>query len=258
MAESSVNVSENSTGRIIVLLIVVAVAFAMLSIFVIWLLTHNFYAASYYTMSALFDANGEGASSFIAAAVSAASFGNAFYAFIVISLIDGLAKAVIVGFVIAAFVELLANVDLKSKIEGITVKRLKDHVIICGYSMLAERLCKELRKGNTHFLIIDNNPEKVNELRDLNYTAMEGDFTTKKVLENASLANAKAVVFATESDFINLLGIVTARHMSPAMKIITRARNESSVRKLQRGGANLCLVPEIVAGIELGETIAKM
>ena len=87
---------------------------------------------------------------------------------------------------------------------------------------------------------------------------VEGDFTDRKVLDSASISKAKAIVFTTESDFINLLGIVTAHHMEPELKIITRARSESSVRKMQRGGADLCLVPEVVAGIELGERIAKM
>ena len=45
--------------------------------------------------------------------------------------------------------------------------------------------------------------------------------------------------------------------MQPSLKIISRARHDTSVR-MQRAGANLCLVPEVVAGIELGESIAKM
>lgn len=257
MAETSVNIRENSTGRIIAILLIVAALFAILSVTILWLLSHNFYASSYYTMSALFDANSENAGSLIGSALMSSGVGGAFYAFILISLMDGLAKAVIVGFVIAAFVELLANVDIKSKIEGITAKRLKNHVIICGYSMLAERLCKDLKKTKEHFVIIDNDAEKVNQLRDLNYNVIEGDFTSRKVLDSASLSNARAVVFATESDFVNLLGIVTARHMYPKVEIISRAKSESSVRKLQRGGADLCLVPEVVAGIELGETIVK-
>ena len=258
MAEQN-DISSAVTTQIIVILIVLAAVFALFSIAIIYIIAHNFYAASYYTLSALFDANGESSSVFIANAIHATgSFTNSFDALVIVSLMDGLAKAVIVGFLLAAFIELLSNIDIKSRLDTITAKRLKDHIIICGYSMLAERLCKDLKKEKARFVIIDNDYEKVNQLRDLNYNVIDGDFTERKTLENASLGNARAVVFATESDFINLLGIVTVHHMYPDMKIIARAKSESSVRKLQRGGASLCLVPEVVAGVELGENIVKV
>ena len=107
----------------------------------------------------IFDANSEGAAIFIAAAL-AASPAYIFYGFVAISLVDGLAKAAIIGFLIAAFINLLSSIDLKSKIEMITVKHLKGHVIVCGYSMLAERLSSDLKKDKIHFVIIEKRPGK--------------------------------------------------------------------------------------------------
>jgi hypothetical protein len=258
MAETNVDLSDNVAARVIVILLVAASLLTVVSIALIRLISHNIYVASYYTISALFDTNDEYSIIFIANMLSGNEFSYQFYSLIAISLIDGLAKAVIVGFLIGTFINLLSNIDLKSRLEVITAKHLKGHVIICGYSMLAERLCSDLRKKKINFVIIEKTPEKVNLLRDLKINVVEGDFTDKKVLESASLSNAKAVIFSTESDFINLLGIVTTHHMEPNMKIITRARAETSVRKMQRGGASLCLVPEVVAGVELGERIVKM
>lgn len=258
MDETSFDSPEEAATRVIVLLLIVAAVFAVGSIAVVYLITHNFYASSYYTLSTLFDANGEGASNFIATMLSAHGYNYIFYSFVGISIIDGLAKAVIIGFIIAAFLNLLSGIDLKTTFDVIAAKRLKGHVIICGYSMLAERLCIDLKKSRIHFVIIETLPDKVNLLRDLNFNVVEGNFTERKILESASISNAKAIIFATESDFINLLGIVTAHHMEPKVRIITRAKNESSVRKMQRGGAELCLVPEVVAGVELGESVAKV
>jgi len=258
MSQMDMGLEEIGTGRIMLILIVITALFAVFSIEVILFISHNFYAASYYTLSSLLDANSEGASSIIAASIGSGMFGNAFYALIAVSLVDGIAKAVIIGFLIALLIGMLSNIDIKSKLDVFTSKRMKNHVIVCGYSMLGERLCKDLKKDRARFVIIDKDIEKVNQLRDLNYNVIEGDFTEKKVLESASISKAKSVVFATESDFVNLLGIITAHHMCPNVKIISRARDESSVRKMQRGGADLCLVPEIVAGIELGENISKL
>jgi hypothetical protein len=46
--------------------------------------------------------------------------------------------------------------------------------------------------------------------------------------------------------------------MYPDVKIIARARQVANVTKMQRGGAELCLVPEVVAGLELGEHVLKL
>lgn len=258
MPETSFNLSDNIAARVIITLLFLALFLTLFSIAVVYLISHNIYAASYYTISSLFDANGEGSSIFISSAIGAGGINYLFYGFFAISVIDGLAKAIIIGFLIAAFINLLSGIDLKSKLEVITAKHMKNHIIVCGYSMLAERLCKDLKKDKIKFVIIEKSPEKINLLQDLGFNVVEGDFTEKKTLENASIGNAKFAVFATESDFTNLLGIVTAHHANPKVKIIARARSEASVRKMQRGGAELCLVPEVVAGLELGESIAKM
>ncbi len=247
--------SENVATKLIILMLGFAALLTVLSVIIIALVSHNFYAAGYYTISSLFDANGESASNLIGAMLNANVGTGAFYTFITISIIDGLAKAVIIGFLIAAFINLLSGIDIKSKLDIITAKRQKGHVIVCGYSMLAERLCNDMQKEGMKFVIIDNDPVKVNTLRDLKFNVIDGDFTKKSILDIASLKNAKAIVFATESDFVNLLGIVTAHHMHPDVKIITRARHATNVTKMQRGGAELCLVPEAIAGLELGKHI---
>lgn len=257
MAETSRESADDVATRLIGMFLVVTAILTLFSIGIITMITHNIYAASYYSISALFDANNEGASTIIAAGLAGAN-PMAFYSIIAVSILDGIAKAVIIGFLIAAFINLLSNIDLRSKFGTITAKRLKDHVIICGYSMLAERLCDDLSKDKVHFVVVDSDPEKINTLRDLRFNVVEGDFTERKVLENASISRAKAIVFATENDFVNLLGVVTARHIEPKARIISRARVESTVRKMQRGGAELCLVPEVVAGVELGDKIAKV
>lgn len=171
------------------------------------------------------------------------------------AVVDGVAKSVIVGFVLAAFVSFITGIDVRSKLGFISTKGAKNQVIICGYSMLAERLCRDLKEKRMPFVVIEKDAEKASTLRDLGYATVNGDFTDKQVLEEASISTAKQIVFATESDFINLLGVVTARHVNSKVEIITRVREESTITKMHRGGANLCLVPEEVAGIELGKRI---
>ena len=224
------------------------------SIVVITRVAHNVFVAGYFTAESLLDASGFGADASIAAQVQ--PFSNAFYVVMGTAMVDGVAKSVIVGFVLAAFISFITSIDVRSKLGFIATKSAKNQVIVCGYSMLAEKLCRDLKEKKKPFVVIEKDPERASALRDLGYNMVNGDFTDKQVLEDASISTARSVVFATESDFINLLGIVTARHINPKVEIITRVRDEAAITKMHRGGANVCLVPEEVAGIELGKRIA--
>ncbi len=244
------------TGRALVLMVIAAALFTAFSIEVINGITHDFYASSYYTFAALFDTNPSISGGMIASEIL--PFSNGFYALLAISALDGVIKAVIIGFVIATFTKSIMSIDLSSKINAAAASRMKGHVIICGYSMLAERLCHELKAKGAQFVVIDKNPEVVELLWELGYRAVSGDFTDARTLNAARLSSSKAIVFATESDFNNLLGVVTAKHAYPGAKIITRASEEINIGKMKRGGARLCLVPEIVAGQELGDSMLKL
>jgi hypothetical protein len=246
--------TENVTGRAIAALLLATAILIVASIIIITKVSHNVFLASYFTAESLLDASGFEAAENIAAHVQ--PFSNAFYVVVGTAVVDGIAKSVIVGFVLAAFINFITSIDVRSKLGFMAKKGAKNHVIVCGYSMLAEKLCRDLLGRKMQFVVIEKDPERANMLRDLGYSTVNGDFTNGQVLEEASISTAKAVVFATESDFINLLGIVTARHVDPKVEIIARAREESAITKMHRGGVNFCLVPEEVAGVELGNRIA--
>ncbi|HVC58505.1 MAG TPA: NAD(P)-binding protein [Candidatus Acidoferrales bacterium] len=243
-------------GKVIIGLLGVASLFMLGSIITLTYITHNFYVANYYTFSALLDATGVGTDALINAV--APQLSQAFYAVVVVSVLDGLAKAVIIGFVMASFINFLTGIDIKSGISGISVRHMKDHIMICGYSNLGERLAREMMHRGSKVVIVEKDTEKANNLRDLGFTVINGDFTDRKVLTEAAVDKARAIVFTGDSDFINLMGIVSAHSMNPNASIIARARQEDTLTKMQRGGAGFCIVPEVAAGMDMGATIAKV
>jgi len=255
-AVSAVPVVGNITGGVLIAIFLAAAFVTAFSTAALANVTHNFYAASYYTLEALFDTNAFNSGAVVAAAIP--PFSSSFYILFTVSVLDGVAKAVIIGFVLATLIKSLIEIDLTSRISLSATKRLKGHVIICGYSMLAERLCSELKRRGMQFVVIDNSREKIGLLEELGYRVVQGDFTDEHVLNEAVIARCRAIIFATESDFSNLLGVVTAKHVRSDAMIITRASEEVNIGKMKRGGARMCLVPEIVAGQELGDSVMKL
>lgn len=237
-------------GRTLVGLAVVAIIFALVTVSVVYKITHNLYISGYYTISSLFDAIGINVGPALEAL--APPFSSNFDELIAISIIDGIGKIIAVGLALAAIVEILTSANILTRVNVFAARRLRGHVIVCGYSRISERLCNELAEKKMKFVVLDNDQTVVDTLGARNYIAIRGDYTSEEALNNADIKNARAVVFAAQNDVVNLLGIVTARHLNPKIKILARVTEEDLMTKMQRAGAELCVVPEILAGIELG------
>jgi len=165
-------------------------------------------------------------------------------------------KVVVIGFVVAVVINALTQIDVGSKINSMKSNRLAGHLVLCGYSGLGERIVDQLKEKGKGFVVVDNNQTKLEELGERGYTAVEGDFTDIGTLRKAGAERAGSIVFCADSDFTNLMGILAARKLNREMTIISRARDQQSVVKMQRAGADLCVIPELVAGLELGDRLA--
>lgn len=241
------------TTDVVMILAVAAGLFTLLSVGIIYGITHSLYTAGYYTISALFDAVGVDVSTSLS--TLAAPYTGAFYEVVAVSILDGLVKTVIVGFVLAAIINAISTIDLQARLSGITKRRLKDHVILCGYSSLGERIAHTMRERKIPFVVVAKSKEKADEAREAGFPVLHEDFTTDEALRNAEISKAKAIIFMRSDDYDNLLGVITAHHLNSKVRIISKAQDIGAVTKIHRAGAELCVVPEMLAGIELGEAI---
>ena len=239
----------------IAMLLLLVIASAVGTVLFVYHYVGNFYDAEYFTVSALFDINGVSLSP--AFDYHLLTFDNEFYATFPILMFDGIIKIVAIGFILAGVVELISVINLFEKLGNIGVRKMSKGIIVCGYNDLAESICARLKKEKRKFVIVDKDPEKVEMLRGLGYIAVRGNFTSENILKKCSIGSAKAIVFSTESDFENMLGIVTAHYLNPDINIVSRAREEASVTKMHRAGAGLCVVPEVLAGLDMGDIIRR-
>ena len=245
--ESRKEEEERLAGLTLALLAATGIVLTVFSILEIYGITGNIYSASYYSLLSIFDA--EGITPLTGVIVP---FTLTFYKLVAVLAVDGIVKIVIIGLVMASFINIMSDIDIRSKIAEISGKGMRGHVIVCGYSMLAERLCAELATQKKRFVVIVGSESEVDMLRSLGFQAIEGDFKLESVLRKAMVGTAKNIIFDAKDDFENLMGVISARHLNPKIKIITRVADEYSVTKMHRAGADQCVVPEIVAGVELG------
>jgi len=72
-------------------------------------------------------------------------------------------------------------------------------------------------------VVIDNNPDKIEECLAENYLAMVGEASDDDILEEAGVRRAKGLVAAVNSDAANVFVVLSARKINPSLHIVARA-----------------------------------
>ena len=139
-----------------------------------------------------------------------------------------------------------------------SIEALKEHTIVCGFGRHATEVAQELAKQGMPFVVIENKREKVEQLQtQANFLFVEGDATDDKILEEAGIRRASALVVTLPSDADNLFVTMSARQANPKLRIIARASNSSDEIKIRRAGADHTVVPEQIGGFYMATLVNK-
>jgi voltage-gated potassium channel len=131
------------------------------------------------------------------------------------------------------------------------MKELTDHVIVVGFGRMGSLLCAELTAAGLPVVLIDRTEANRAEVERRGHLLIVGDATDEKVLEDAGLARARALVCAIPSDAENVFITLTARQMAPELEIIARAEQPSTQKKLKQAGANHVVLPASIGATRI-------
>jgi voltage-gated potassium channel len=131
------------------------------------------------------------------------------------------------------------------------IKTLANHYILCGFGRTGRHIAAEFAAEGIPFVVIEANPEQVEEALELGYTVEQGDATLDEVLLRMGVERAVCLVASLPSDAENLYTILSAKTLNPKIRAIARASSEEAVPKLQRAGADAVVSPYITGGRRL-------
>lgn len=134
---------------------------------------------------------------------------------------------------------------------------LSDHVIVCGYGLVGEKIVEILQQHGIDIVVIDKDKEKVDSLIEKGVHALVGDATSSKVLRMAGVERARAIAVAMDDDAENLFAVITAKSLNSKIIIATRANDEFLKDKLKEAGAEFVATPNKSASEELFKEFTK-
>lgn len=135
------------------------------------------------------------------------------------------------------------------------IEELKNHVIICGFGRNGRAAAQMLLRNHVPFVVIEKDTEQFEETEmDIPFH-LHSDATREEVLLEAGIKNAKALITTLPDDAANVFVVLSAKELNKNLLIISRATNDSSVRKLKHAGANNVIMPDKLGGVHMANLV---
>lgn len=128
------------------------------------------------------------------------------------------------------------------------IGKMHDHIIVCGFGRVGSTAWHALERDHVPSIIIERDPEIVEEAVALGARVVEGDATKDGVLLEAHVDTARGVIAAVASPSDNLVITLSVKSIHPDISIAARAVDHETEKKLVLAGATSVVTPELVGG----------
>lgn len=165
------------------------------------------------------------------------------------------------AYLVGAFTQLIVEGRLQTFLGRRRVQRIIDglsgHVIICGYGRIGNVVAKEIIREGIPVVVIERSPDLVARMEEEGVPHVIGDATEDAALMAAGLTRARTIVTALTQDSANVFVALTARQLNPGIQIIARAETEAHIPRLERAGANKVLMPHVIGGYRMAQSVLR-
>jgi voltage-gated potassium channel len=138
-----------------------------------------------------------------------------------------------------------------------TIKRLRNHTIICGFGRLSQIAALELLRNKIELVIIEHSPERAEDARSQGFLVVEGDATLDETLLLAGIKHANRLVSLLSKGSDNLYVVLTSKELCPNLFIMSRAEDETFEKRLKRAGVTRLISPYRVGGQKIADGLIR-
>lgn len=137
------------------------------------------------------------------------------------------------------------------------IAKLKGHYIVCGAGHTGRIILEELEKTGRQVVVLDQDPARVEPLRERGVLAFVGDATQDETLIAAGIARASGLFGALPSDQGNVFIAISARGLNPGLRIVSRQTERGVEDKLKRSGADVAVDPGFIGGLRMASEMIR-
>lgn len=155
-------------------------------------------------------------------------------------------------YILTALVAAIIEGDLRQLFGArrmrMTIERLRDHYIICGYGRVGREIAREFSERRIPFVVVEVRPESLAHARADGALVVEGDATQEETLRQAGIDRCRALIAASDSDAGNTYITLTAKGLRPDVYVVARVGEPAVANKLRLAGADRVVSPYLISG----------
>jgi voltage-gated potassium channel len=134
------------------------------------------------------------------------------------------------------------------------IAQLRDHVVLCGWGRVGRAVAVDLAREGHRVVAVDIDPTR---LQDVDIPTVVGDATQDATLRAAGIERARALIAALTHDADNSFVTLSGRALNPDLFIVARARQDESIDKLTRSGADRVVNPQELGAARMASFVAR-
>ena len=137
------------------------------------------------------------------------------------------------------------------------IDHLTDHFVLCGAGRIGRIVADEFRRQGVPFVVVDRDPDAVQEVLALGDVGVVADAGREDVLAKVHVDRARGLIAALGSDAENVYAILSARVLRPDLFVVARADSEDAERKLRLAGADRVVSPYQIGAARMAQTALR-
>lgn len=170
-------------------------------------------------------------------------------------------SVIIVGYSVSVISEFMLsrnNIDeIRRKRLLKHIKTMENHIIVCGYGRNGKQAVLRLQDYKRQFIVVEIDQQVIDNSALNNENFLRGNASDDDILLKAGIEKASTLITALPQDADNLFIVLSARQLNKELKIISRASEENSYKKLKLAGANNVILPDSIGGQHMASLIVS-
>lgn len=137
------------------------------------------------------------------------------------------------------------------------VRKMRDHIIVCGYGRVGTQVAAELAREGVPVVVIDTDPTAIERASAAGLSGLVGDAAEDATLREAGVERARGLVVTTNSDANNVYVTLAARSLRPSLFIVARVDRDEAAPRLRKAGADRVISPYHLGGRRMAALVMR-
>lgn len=134
------------------------------------------------------------------------------------------------------------------------ISQMEGHIIVCGWGRVGKTVATDLHHAGREVVVVDIDEDRV---RSIALPTVTGDATEDATLRAAGIERAFGLIAALEGDAENLFVTLSSRAVRDDLFIVARARQDDSIAKLTRAGADRVVNPQELGAARMASFVVQ-